>query len=187
MGTDLCPLCVIPHGFCLYFILRWMCIRCSKGLVNWSFLKTLITLHGNGLPLSVFTGSYKMVPRANILGLNLERVHELFGWEAFLKPHSLGTTQFTWLVPFYTGWMSGGVSGWLCCLHSPGSAFWDIWTFRVHPIFLASYHGLKEYGTQVFKLFILIIGLYVPVPGQTSVILVHNWWCSEVEKLEKQK
>lgn len=52
--------------------------------------------------------------------------------------------------------------------------FWDIWTFWVHHILLAPYHGLKEYGTQVFKLFIVIIGLYVPVPGQTSVILVHN-------------
>lgn len=62
------------------------------------------------------------------------------------------------------------VSGGVCS----GSMFVDIWTFRVHDILLASYHGLEEYGTQVFKLFIFIIGLYVPVPGQTSVILVHN-------------
>lgn len=50
-----------------------------------------------------FTGSYKMVPRANILGLNLERVHELFGWEAFLSHTVWEQLSSRDLCPFILG------------------------------------------------------------------------------------
>lgn len=68
-----------------------------------------------------------------------------------------------------------------CCPHrSPGC----IWTITTPDMSLSWW---KAHGSQTFPLFIIIIGLYVTLLSQASVILVHNWWRSEVEKLAKQK
>lgn len=166
------PVCNSLTGFYLYFIFRWICIQCSKGLLNWSFLKTLITLHGNGL-YQFLLDVIKWYPGLTFLNWIKNECMSCLDVRPFWATQFGNNSVHVTFTPLH--WVDEwGVSGWVCHLHSPGFAVWDIWTFRVHHVLLASFHGLKEYDTQGFKLFILIIGLYVPVPGQTSVILVHN-------------
>lgn len=139
----------------------------------------------------VLLGALRWYPVLNFLEwIKNERMDAALDVRPYLSDvPSLGTTEFMYFVPFHMPhsgkWVGSSRVKVLSTL--PDSAFWGVWAFHLHHGLLASYHCLKEHGTQVFKLFIVIIGLYVPVPGQTSVILVHNWWCSEVEKLEKQK